>query len=377
MRVVCAPDSFKESMSAPEAAAAMARGVRRVLPDADCLEIPMADGGEGTAETLTGALGGRLLTVPARDALGRPGKGAIGVVGDDTAVLDIASAVGLMGILAAERDPLASSSLGVADLVRAALDEGARHLVIGLGGSATNDGGAGLLVGLGAVLRDAHGEVVPPVPRKLDRVATVDLSGLDPRLGKTAIDVACDVTNPLLGPTGASAVFGPQKGATPRQVRELDTALAAWAAALEPAVGFRVRSLPGAGAAGGLGAGLLALGATLRRGVDVVIETVGLDSVVVRSDLVLTGEGSIDAQTRSGKTPAGVAMVARRHGVPVVALAGRVPQEADDLSGSEFTAIVPILHEVVPLETAVKEGASNLERATATVMRLVTANLSG
>lgn len=371
MRIVLAPDSFKESMSAAEAAAAMARGVRRVLPGADCVELPMADGGEGTVEAMVATLGGELRSVPVTDALGRPATGTIGLIGT-LAVLEVASAVGIGMVEEELRDPLHATSRGVADLLRAALDAGATRVVVGLGGSATNDGGAGLLVGLGAVLRDAGGQHVDPLPVALDAVAEVDLAGLDPRLAEVEIVLACDVTNPLLGPEGASAVFGPQKGADAASVERLDRALATLVGALEEAAGRSVRDVPGAGAAGGLGAALLALGAHRRRGVEVVREAVGLEEAVAGADLVLTGEGSIDAQTLAGKTPAGVAEVAARFDVPVVAFAGRVAPGAEVLLEHGFTAVVPVLPAVTDLPTALREGAANLENAVATALRLIT-----
>lgn len=383
MKIVLAPDSFKESMTAAEAAAAMARGVRQVEPDATCVEVPMADGGEGTTDALVSALGGTFVGVPVRDALGRPRMGRIGLVRDvphagdsgegngRLGVVEVAAAVGLDMIEPSERDPLAASSTGVADLVRAALDAGADRLVVGLGGSATNDGGAGLLVGLGARLLDGDGQEVDPSASSLGRIARIDLSGLDPRVQEIGIDLACDVTNPLLGEHGASAVFGPQKGADPEQVEELDHNLSVLVDALETACGFPVRDLEGAGAAGGLGAAFLALGGRRRRGVDVVIEAVGLRQAMDGADLVLTGEGSIDAQTLSGKTPAGVAEVAADLDIPTIAFAGRVDPDADVLLDHGFTAVVPITAGPGELSALLKEGTRNLERAVATALRLI------
>lgn len=376
MRVVCAPDSFKESMTAPEAAAAMARGVRRALGggvggDAaiEVVEIPMADGGEGTTEAIVRARGGRLVPVAVRDALGRPAVGLIGLLpdldGGGTAVIEVASAVGLAMVAPGERDPLRATSRGVGDLLLAALDRGVTRIVVGLGGSATNDGGAGLLKSLGAVMYDAEGRVVEASPDALVRVARVDLAGLDPRLASLEVALACDVTNPLLGPTGATAVFGPQKGVRPESVAALDAALAVWADALEAATGRVTRDLPGAGAAGGLGAAFLALGATLLPGVRVVAEAVGLEAAVAGADLVLTGEGSIDAQTFAGKAPAGVAAIAARHGVPVLAFAGRVGPGAEQLLARGSGEVVAITPDSTPLESALREGPANLERAVA------------
>jgi glycerate kinase len=371
MKIVLAPDSFKESMSAADAAAAMARGVRRVLPGVACVEVPMADGGEGTVDALVAALGGRMLPVATTDALGRSVTAAIGLAPDGVAVLEVAAAVGIGLVDPYDRDVLAATSAGVAPMVSAALDAGCRRLVVGLGGSATNDGGAGLLVGLGARLLDGAGQPVTPAPSALHRVATVDLTGLDPRLQEVEVELACDVTSPLLGPTGASAVFGPQKGAAPEHVARLDAALGALATALESAVGRRVRDEPGAGAAGGLGAAFLALGATRRPGVEVVVEATGLAGHVRDADLVLTGEGAVDAQTLAGKTPAGVAAVAREAGVPVIAFAGRVDPSADALLDHGFTAVVPILRRLTGTAEALAAGPENLEHAVATTVRLL------
>ncbi|ROR96810.1 glycerate kinase [Salana multivorans] len=371
MRVVCAPDSFKESMTAAEAAAAMARGVRRALAravaDLDVRTVPMADGGEGTTEAVVDARGGRLVPARVRDALGRPAVGVLGLV-DDLAVIEVASAVGLGVIAPADRDPLRASSHGVGDLVRAALDAGVARLLVGLGGSATNDGGAGMVAALGGVLRDATGRAVPASPDHLAGVAALDLSGLDPRLADVEITLACDVTNRLLGPSGATAVFGPQKGVRAGDVALLDAALATWADALEAATGRAVRTLPGSGAAGGLGAAFLALGAARRPGVEVVAEAVGLAAAVAGADLVLTGEGAIDEQTLAGKTPAGVAALALRHGVPVLAFAGRVGPGADLLLERGVARVVGITPDGTPPAVALREGPGNLERAVAAAL---------
>ena len=370
VKVVLAPDSFKESMSAAEAAAAMARGVRVVFPDAECVEVPMADGGEGTTEALVDALGGAWREVTTVDALGRPITARYGLTPDALAVIEVAAAVGIGQIAPGERDVMAASSTGVADLVCDALDAGATRLIVGLGGSATTDGGAGLLAGLGAVFRDADGTVLAPRPDALVGLDRVDLSGLDPRLAEVAIDLACDVTNTLLGPSGSAAVFGPQKGASPEQVPVLDGLLARLADALVAAGAPEVREAPGAGAAGGLGAAFLSLGAHRRRGVEVVAEAAGLAGHVEGADLVLTGEGSIDSQTLAGKTPAGVAEVAARFGVPVIAFAGRLGDDAEVLVGNGFAAVVPITTGPCDLASALADGALNLQRAVATAMRL-------
>lgn len=370
MKVVLAPDSFKESMSAAEAAAAMARGVRAVYADAECVEVPMADGGEGTAEALVDALGGQWREVATVDALGRPITARYGLTPDGLAVIEVAAAVGIGLIPPAEREVMASSSAGVADLVRDALDAGATHVIVGLGGSATTDGGAGLLAGLGAVWLDADGVALAAHPEALTRLDRVDLTGLDPRLERVEIELACDVTNPLLGPSGSAAVFGPQKGASPEQVPVLDGVLTRIADALVAAGRADVREVPGAGAAGGLGAAFLSLGGRRRRGVEVVAEAAGLARHVAGVDLVLTGEGSIDSQTLAGKTPAGVAEVAAASGVPVIAFAGRLGEGADELVGNGFAAVVSITTGPCDLATALADGPANLERAVATALRL-------
>lgn len=364
-----APDSFKESMSAAEAAAAMARGVRTVLPDAACVVVPMADGGEGTAAALVAARGGSWREVATRDAIGRAITARYGLLPDGVAVLEVAAAIGIGLVAPGQRDVLASSSLGVADLVRDALDHGATRLLVGLGGTATTDGGAGLFAGLGAVWRDASGAALDATPTGLVGLHRLDVAGLDPRLAQATIELACDVTNPLLGPQGAAAVFGPQKGATPAQVPQLDALLARIADALVAAGYPDVRELPGSGAAGGIGAAFLALGARMRRGVEVVAEAAGLDAAVARADLVLTGEGSLDAQTLHGKAPAGVAEVAARHRVPVVGFAGRLGDGAAELVGRGFAAVVAITPEGADLATALADGPANLERAVARWLR--------
>lgn len=368
MKIVCAPDSFKESLSAAEAAAALARGVRRVLPEAEVVEIPLSDGGEGFLDALAAALDARLLEVDAPDALGRPAKASFALTPDGLAVIEMARAAGLEQIAPADRDVLQSSTAGVGRLVAAALDAGARRLVIGIGGSATNDGGAGMLDALGVRYLDGAGNRLAPTPAGLAGVASVDASGLDPRLGDVEVEVACDVTNPLCGPGGASAVFGPQKGATASDVTLLDALLGRLAAL---GGGLAEAALPGAGAAGGLGYALLRhLHARLRPGIDLVADTVGLAGAIAGADLVLTGEGSVDAQTLAGKTPAGVAALARAAGVDVVILAGRVAPDADVLLEHGVLALVPILPSALSLPDALASGAANLERAAATVVRL-------
>jgi glycerate kinase len=378
IRIVCAPDSFKESMSALEAANAMAAGVRRVLPEADCVVVPMADGGEGTVQALVDALGGRLIEAPCHDALGRPTTaGYAWVEGQNLAVIEMAAASGLAQIDPAERDVRRATSVGVGELIGHALDLGARRFIVGLGGSATNDAGAGLAQALGVRLLDRQGEDLPPGGAALARLDRVDLSGLDPRLAQCHFDIACDVDNPLLGPRGASAIFGPQKGADPATVAELDAALTVWADRVEAELGRPVRDIPGAGAAGGLGAAFAALTAsTMRRGIDIVVEAVGLADLVVGADWVLTGEGSVDSQTLHGKVPWGVARTAAQAGVPAIIFGGRVAPGSEALLTDTTVALVPILKSAQDLPQALVEGPHNLADAAETTMRLLLAGAS-
>lgn len=324
MKIILAPDSFKESLSAFEAAAAMASGVRRALPDAQCVLRPMADGGEGTVDALLAAHpGGERHESSVCGPDSQPVRAVWGWLGDGIAVVEAAAAAGLELTTASGRDILRATTFGLGQQIRQALDAGARRLILGLGGSATNDGGAGMLQALGARLLDGHGKDLVRGGAALAHLHRIDLSGFDPRLSEIDIQVACDVNNPLCGPHGASAIFGPQKGASPEQVRQLDAALAHFADISAQALGHDLRDQPGAGAAGGLGYAALAyLNAQFRPGVEVVAEACGLAAAVQGADLVVTGEGRMDAQTLHGKTPAGVARIARAAGVPVIGLAG-------------------------------------------------------
>lgn len=371
MKIVVAPDSFKESMTAAQAAAAMTRGVRAVYPDAECIEVPMADGGEGTVDALVAVLNGSWRTVRTVDALGRPIDAGYGRTDDGLVIIEVAAAVGLGQIPPDEREIRQASSLGVADLIIDALDAGATRFIIGLGGSATTDCGAGMLTGLGVKWLAADGRELAPRPAALAELSSADLSGLDPRLAQVQIELACDVSNPLLGNDGAAAVFGPQKGATADDVVFLDGILERVADALVGAGTPDVRDRAGAGAAGGLGAAFLAIGAQMRRGAEVVADAAHLAEAVEGADLVLTGEGGMDFQTLSGKTPAGVADVAARFGVPVIAFGGTLGRGAQDLVGKGFEAIVPIMPGPGSLAEALANGPKNLELAVATAMRLL------
>ncbi len=363
MKIVIAPDSYKESLSALEVAQAIAAGFRAVFPQADCVLVPVADGGEGTVEAMVAATGGRRETVAVSGPLGERVEAVYGLSGDgDTAVIEMAAASGLMLVPPAARDPLRTSSRGTGELIRAALDAGARHLILGIGGSATNDGGAGMVQALGARLLDAAGGELDGSGGDLARLERIDITGLDPRLADCRIEVACDVDNPLTGPRGASAVFGPQKGATPAMVRTLDANLARFARIVARELGVAVAEVPGAGAAGGMGAAMLAFfGATLKPGIEIVTAAVELDRHVRDADLVITGEGRIDFQTVHGKTPIGVARVAKRHGKPVIGIAGALGAGVDAVYAHGIDAVFSVLSRPCTLDEALGEAAANLE----------------
>jgi glycerate kinase len=365
MIVVCAPDSYKESMTAPEAAQAMADGVRDAVPDAVVIQLPMSDGGEGFVAAIAAATGDAWVPVVVPDALGRPIEaGYAWSPATHRAVIEMASAAGLEAIAPGERAVRRSSTQGVGRLVQAALDAGARHLVIGLGGSATNDAGAGVLAELGVRFLDGDATELAPVPADLERCSAIDTSRLDARLADCLVEAACDVTNPLLGPTGASAVYGPQKGATPDDVAYLDGVLAHLVSLSSPAAKLAA-VLPGAGAAGGLGWALLGfLGARMRPGVELVADTIGLEEAIAEADLVLTGEGSVDGQTLQGKTPAGVAAIAQRHCVPAAVFGGLITADALPFA-SESVSLVCITPAGQPLADAVRLGHENLRQAVA------------
>lgn len=324
MKIVIAPDSFKDSLSAQGVADAIAQGLAQVWPDAQLVKCPMADGGEGTVESVLAACNGEWRHTRVRGPLGTSVEARWGWLDDScTAIIEMAEASGLQLVPPEQRDACSSSTYGTGELIRAALDEGAGRVILAIGGSATNDGGAGAMRALGVALLDDQGQPLPPGGLALANLARLDLGDLDPRLSQVSFEIAADVDNPLCGPHGASAVFGPQKGASARQVQDLDRALGHFADHCAQALGRDVRDEPGSGAAGGLGFAAKAfLRAQFRTGVDVVAQLTGLADAIEGADLVITGEGRFDAQTLRGKTPFGVARIARQHGVPVVVIAG-------------------------------------------------------
>lgn len=367
MKIVIAPDSFKDSLSAQGVADAIALGLAQVWPDAQLIKCPMADGGEGTVESILAACDGELRLNEVRGPLGATVNAAWGWLPDShTAIIEMAEASGLQLVPLAQRDACISSTFGTGQLIRAALDAGAQRVILAIGGSATNDGGAGAMQALGVKLLDAQGQTLSPGGLALAQLARVDLSDIDPRLAQVRFDIAADVNNPLCGPHGASAIFGPQKGASPAQVEQLDLALGHFADYCAKALGKDVRDEPGSGAAGGLGFAAKAfLGAQFKAGVEVVAELVGLADAVTGADLVITGEGRFDAQTLRGKTPFGVARVARERGVPVIVIAGTLGEGYQALYEHGIDAAFALASGPMTLEQACAEAPRLLrERAT-------------
>ncbi|MBU3196603.1 glycerate kinase [Clostridium algidicarnis] len=374
MKFVLAPDSFKESMSAKSVAKAMERGIKKVMPDAECIHVPMADGGEGTVQSLIDATEGKLYEIDVKGPLLNTVKAEFAMLGDGkTAVIEMASASGIQLVKKEERNPLYTTTYGTGQIIKAALDRGATNIVIGIGGSATNDGGAGMIQALGARLLDKDLNELPYGGGCLINLQSIDLKGLDPRLKNVTVEVACDVNNPLIGPKGASYIFGPQKGATKDMVEVLDKSLTHYANIIKTLLNKDIAKVPGAGAAGGLGAGLMAfLDARLLKGVDIVIKHTCLEEKMEGADYVFTGEGSIDDQTIFGKTPIGVSKTALKHNIPVVAFAGKVCcKEREKLYKEGITAIIGIVPGIVTLKEALENGEENIERATESVVRLI------
>jgi glycerate kinase len=360
MHIVIAPNSFKESLTAPRAADAIARGLKRVFPRANYRKVPLADGGEGTVDAMVAATNGRKHAREVTGPLGRPVRAHYGVLGDGiTAVVEMAAASGLPLVPPAERNPMRTTSFGTGELIRAAVERGVRRLIVGIGGSATNDGGAGLAQALGVRFLDARGrEITAPLSGgELGRITRIDFGGALFNNVEVEVLVACDVTNPLLGPRGASSVYGPQKGASAADVQRLEANLGHFGALLERSCGRRFIGRPGAGAAGGMGAGLMAFcNGRLQRGVDIVIAATALDRTIRTADLVVTGEGRVDAQTMMGKTPAGVARLARRWGVPVVVVAGSLGPNARRGFRHGLAAMEAAVSEPLALEEALSRA---------------------
>src|SRR6185437_9482762 len=375
MYIVVAPQSLKGSLDAPDVGEAIAAGIRCVWPDADIRVVPVADGGEGTVRALVAATGGTLHHARVTGPLGEPVDAEYGMLGGnlaETAVIEMAAASGLPLVPTDKRDPRMTTTRGTGELMRAALDAGARRLLIGIGGSATNDGGAGMAQALGVRLLDAQGNELPAGGAALAHLARIDISGLDPRLKNVEVQVASDVTNPLCGPEGASAVYGPQKGATPEMVAELDATLAHYGALLKRDLGADVTNVPGAGAAGGLGAGLLAFAhAQLVPGAQLVLETLDFAHILQGAALVFTAEGQLDSQTAYGKAVGAVATAARKAGAHVVALAGSITADDAALEKLGVDVALSIVNGPMTLEESMAHTSRLLSDATARATRLI------
>ena len=371
---VLAPDSFKESMTAEQACQAMQRGIAKVFKDAQFIRVPMADGGEGTVDALLSARQGQKVIVEvAGPFASQKVQTYLGLIDDGkTAVIEMAMANGIHLIEKSQRNPLLTTTFGTGEMIKHALDLGVSKIIIGLGGSITNDAGAGMAQALGATFYDVNSCEVALGGGQLKQIQSMDLSRLDTRLKQTEIIIASDVNNPLCGENGASHVFGPQKGATSEMVETLDKNLKYFANLVAQEIGTDFQNIAGAGAAGGLGFGLMAFaGAKIRSGVEIVIEETKLAEYIVQADYVFTGEGGIDFQTKFGKTPFGVAQVAKRYNKPVVAFAGYVGEGIEELYAEGFTAIFGIVDGACDLPTALKNGEKNLERCCENVIRLL------
>ena len=376
MKIVIAPDSFKESLTALEVAEAIEAGLKKVLPDAEYVKVPMADGGEGTVQSLVDATEGRLISAEVRAPLGNKVRAEFGLSGDGrTAIIEMAAASGLHLVPSEKRNPLHTTSYGTGELIKAALDQGVSKIILGIGGSATNDGGVGMLQALGAKFNDNQQQELGYGGAELSRLQHIDLSGLDPRLQQLEIEVACDVDNPLCGEHGASATFGPQKGATAAMVSQLDQALAHFAEISKYQLGIEIADIAGAGAAGGMGGGLLLLpNASLKPGVQIVVDAVNLAQQLQDADLVITGEGRIDGQTVHGKTPIGVAKAAKRFNKPVIAISGCLREDYEAVYQHGIDAVFPIITQLGTLEATLANARKNLISTAQNIARVYRIN---
>ena len=373
MNILIAPDSFKDCLSAVEVAAALARGIKKIIPDASLMLVPMADGGEGTVESIIDVTRGKRIELQVKDSLMRDVPSFYGITGDGkTAVIEMAAASGIELLNSDERDPWITSTYGTGQLIRDALDCGVKKIMLGIGGSATNDCGAGMAEALGVTFSGKFGPMSVQGGGALGEVEGIHMEGLDPRLVDMEILVACDVSNPLTGPQGASAVYGPQKGADTEMVEKLDRNLTHFAKLIRNQLGKEVSMVAGAGAAGGLGAGLMAfLDASLVKGFDLLADVVGLEEKIRGADLVITGEGKMDKQTRFGKTPFGVAQMARKKGLPVIGVAGTLDEDASVLYELGFDLLMPIQEKPGDLEFSLRNAEPLLERTGERIARLL------
>lgn len=371
MKFVLATDSFKESMTSIEACNVMEKAIKKIKSDAEVIKVPMADGGEGTVEALVNSTSGTFVETEVLNPLGQKIKASYGILGDKkTAVIEMAKASGIELIKREDRNPMITTTYGTGQLIKHAIENGIKHLVIGIGGSATNDGGCGMLQALGVKLLDKDNNEIPFGGGSLNKIENIDVSNMHEGIKDATFEVACDVTNPFVGPAGASYIFGPQKGADIEMVELLDNNLKHFAAKIKEILKADIAEAPGAGAAGGLGGALLAfLNAELKSGIELVIKYTDLESKVQGADYVFTGEGAIDGQTIFGKTPVGVSKIAKKYNIPTIAFGGKVSDDADNLFDEGIIALFSIMRGVESLDDALRNGAHNLEKTVENVVR--------
>ena len=373
MKIIIAPDSFKGSLSALEVCENIEIGIRKVFNTAEIVRVPMADGGEGTVQSLVDATGGEIISLKVKGPLLKEVDAFYGILGDrTTAVIEMASASGITLLTKEERDPMKATTYGTGQIIKHAMDMGCRNIIIGIGGSATNDGGAGMVKALGIKLLDEKSEEIDFGGGNLNKLNSIDLSEIDSRISQCNIVVACDVDNTLCGEKGASYIFGPQKGADENMIITLDKNLSHYAEIVERYLGVAIKNYPGSGAAGGLGGGLLAfLNAKLQPGVNIVIETTNLEEKLKDADLVITGEGMIDYQTQYGKTPYGVAKLAKKYNIPVIAIAGGIGKGAEELYAKVFDSIFSIVDKPMQLEEAIENSELLLQNTAEKIMKVL------
>ncbi|PCE63371.1 glycerate kinase [Sediminicola luteus] len=377
MNIVLAPDSFKECLSATEVAQAMAQGILEVVPEANIKQIPISDGGEGLLDALVLPLGGTIKSTEVQDPLGRLITAEYGLLPDGkTAVIEMAKASGLELLTPAEKNPLITTTYGTGQLARAALDQGCDRFILGIGGSATNDGGVGMAQALGYRFLDGEGNELPPGGGSLGNLVTIDSSHVDPRIKNASFTVACDVSNPFIGATGASKIYGPQKGAKPDMVELLDANLQHLAETISQQLKVDIAQVPGSGAAGGLGGGLLAFfQGHLKQGIELILQTLELDKHLQNADLVFTGEGKIDGQTLYGKTIAGLGRLAQKHNVPVIAVAGKLGEGSENLAQIGVTASFSIVNGPMTLSDSMANAGPLIQKQLSQIMRCITLSI--
>jgi glycerate kinase len=373
MKIVIAPDSFKECLSAREVSRSIAIGIRKMAPMAEIIEIPISDGGEGVLDTLLGGSGGKRITVSVMDPLMRPIMSEYGILEDKkTAVIEMARASGLELLKESEKDPLITTSFGTGQLIKDALNKGCNKIIIGIGGSATNDGGAGMARALGAKFLDKRGEEIPEGGGSLDRLNTIDLTFFDKRIQNCELIVACDVSNPLTGENGASMVYGGQKGGSKGDLPILDNNLAHYANCIEAVLGIDIDQVPGAGAAGGSGAGLMAfLKGKLVNGIELILQTLKIEEHIKEAHLVFTGEGKIDVQTLHGKTISGIAAMAKKHKVPVIVITGKIGEGIEEIYSLGVHAVFSIVNQPMELQEAMVKAPELIQDCAKNIMATI------